>query len=116
MYVQNIAAVVSISENDVHRYVIIIKLLDSTFNTRWDPNRIPKISLNRQIFSSRMFRLVTSPFLTVPAHTQFLYISARRRDSPVGIATSYVLDDRGVGDRVPVGSRIFLPPRRPDRF
>jgi hypothetical protein len=28
------------------------------------------------------------------------------RDSSVGIATSYELDDRGVGVRVPVGSRI----------
>jgi hypothetical protein len=32
------------------------------------------------------------------------------RDSVVGIATSYVLDDRVVGVRVPVGSRIFTSP------
>jgi hypothetical protein len=38
------------------------------------------------------------------------------RDSVVGIATSYGLDDRGVGVRVPVGSRIFSSPRRPDRL
>jgi hypothetical protein len=38
------------------------------------------------------------------------------RDSSVGIATSYGLDDRGVGVRVPVGSRIFSSPRRPDRL
>jgi hypothetical protein len=31
-----------------------------------------------------------------------------------GIATSYELDDRGVGVRVPVWSRIFTSPRRPD--
>jgi hypothetical protein len=31
----------------------------------------------------------------------------RSRDSVVGIATGYGLDDRGVGVRVPVGSRIF---------
>jgi hypothetical protein len=30
------------------------------------------------------------------------------RDSAVGIATGYGLDDRGVGVRVPVGSRIFF--------
>jgi hypothetical protein len=30
------------------------------------------------------------------------------RDSVVGIATGYGLDDRGVGVRVPVGSRIFF--------
>jgi hypothetical protein len=29
------------------------------------------------------------------------------RDSVVGIATDYGLDDRGVGVRVPIGSRIF---------
>jgi hypothetical protein len=27
-----------------------------------------------------------------------------------------LLDDRGVGVRVPIGSRIFSSPRRPDRF
>jgi hypothetical protein len=40
----------------------------------------------------------------------------RTRDSVVGIVTSYGLDDRGVGVRVPVGSRIFSSPRRPDRL
>jgi hypothetical protein len=34
----------------------------------------------------------------------------------VDIATSYGLDDRGVGVRVPVGSRIFSSPNRPDRL
>jgi hypothetical protein len=34
------------------------------------------------------------------------------RDSSVGIATGYGLDDRGVGARVPIGSRIFSSPRR----
>jgi hypothetical protein len=38
------------------------------------------------------------------------------RDSAVGIATSYGLDDRGVGVRVPVGSRIFSSPDRPDQL
>jgi hypothetical protein len=32
------------------------------------------------------------------------------RDSAVGIATSYWLNDRGVGVRVPVRSRIFTSP------
>jgi hypothetical protein len=36
------------------------------------------------------------------------------RDSAVGIAISYGLDDRWVGVRVPVGSRIFSSPRRPN--
>jgi hypothetical protein len=34
----------------------------------------------------------------------------------VGIETSYGLDDRGVGVRVPVGSRIFSSPDGPDRL
>jgi hypothetical protein len=38
------------------------------------------------------------------------------RDSVVGIATSYGLDDRGVGVRVPVGLIIFTSTNRPDRL
>jgi hypothetical protein len=40
----------------------------------------------------------------------------KSRDSVVGIATGYGLDDRGVGVRVPVGSRFFSSPCRPDRL
>jgi hypothetical protein len=40
----------------------------------------------------------------------------RSRESVVGIATGYGLDDRGVGVRVPVFSRIFSSSRRPDRL
>jgi hypothetical protein len=36
--------------------------------------------------------------------------------SVVGTATGYGLDDRGIGVRVPVGSRIFFSPSRPDRL
>jgi hypothetical protein len=39
----------------------------------------------------------------------------KSRDSVVGIATGYGLDGRGVGVRVPEGSRIFTSPRCPDR-
>jgi hypothetical protein len=38
------------------------------------------------------------------------------RDSVVGIANSNGLDDRGVGVRIPVGSRILSSPDRPDRL
>jgi hypothetical protein len=38
------------------------------------------------------------------------------RDSVVGIATCYGLDDQGVGVEVPVGVRIFTCPNRPDRL
>jgi hypothetical protein len=37
----------------------------------------------------------------------------RSRDSAVGIATGYGLDDRGVGVRVPTESRIFSTSSRP---
>jgi hypothetical protein len=40
----------------------------------------------------------------------------RSRDSVVSIATGYGLDDRWVGFRVPVGSRISSSPRRPDQL
>jgi hypothetical protein len=36
-----------------------------------------------------------------------LHYATRSRDSLVSIETTYVLVDRGVGVRVPVGSRIF---------
>jgi hypothetical protein len=36
-----------------------------------------------------------------------------RKNKAIGIATGYGLDDRGVGVRVPVGSRIFSSPRCP---
>jgi hypothetical protein len=42
------------------------------------------------------------------------HMEAGSRDSVVGIATGYGLDDRGVGIRVPVRSRIFSSPRRTD--
>jgi hypothetical protein len=45
-----------------------------------------------------------------------IYCIYLRRNSVVGIATGYGLDDRGVGVRVPIGSRIFSSPRRPYRL
>jgi hypothetical protein len=43
-------------------------------------------------------------------HVKFVW----GRDSAVGIATGYGLDHRGVGVRVPVGTRIFSSSRRSD--
>jgi hypothetical protein len=40
----------------------------------------------------------------------------RSRDSSVGTAASYELDDRVVGVRGPVELRIFSYPNRPDRL
>jgi hypothetical protein len=41
---------------------------------------------------------------------------SQRQESAVGLATGYGLDDRGVGARVLIGSRIVCSPRRPDRL
>jgi hypothetical protein len=64
-----------------------------------------------------------SPFCGIPMHSdcrrQILGSLQRLSGSRaivVGIATGYGLDDRGVGVRVPVGSRIFSSPRCPDRL
>jgi hypothetical protein len=46
----------------------------------------------------------------------FLFIILGSRDSSVGIVTGYGLDDRGVGVRIPVGSRIFCSPQCPHRL
>jgi hypothetical protein len=43
-------------------------------------------------------------------------VMVRSQDSAVGIATGYDMDDRQVWVRIPVGSRIFSSPRRPDRI
>jgi hypothetical protein len=40
------------------------------------------------------------------------YGTSASRDNMVGIVTSYGLDNRTVGFRVPVGSRILSPPQR----
>jgi hypothetical protein len=44
------------------------------------------------------------------------YKTVPSRGSSVGKATIYGMDDRGVGVRVPVRTRIFSSPRRPDRL
>jgi hypothetical protein len=46
--------------------------------------------------------------------SSFEILNSRSWDSIVGIVTSYGPDDRRVRVRVPVGSRIFSSPRRPD--
>jgi hypothetical protein len=64
--------------------------------------------------------LLISCYLDVPRHYSYFqnvfFFRMESRDSSVGIATGYGLGDRGVGVRVPGGSRIFSSPRRPDRF
>jgi hypothetical protein len=50
--------------------------------------------------------------LSLPLHLPSVYLLL----SAVGIATRNGLDDKGVGVRVPVGSRIFSSPCHPDSF
>jgi hypothetical protein len=50
------------------------------------------------------------------ASNKLLGYTAKSRDSSVGIASGYRLDDQGVAIRVPVGSRIFTFPYRPDQI
>jgi hypothetical protein len=59
-------------------------------------------------------QILESPILSYN-YCKYLRYS-REPGSVVGIATGYGLDDRGVGVRVPVGSRIFSSSRRPDRL
>jgi hypothetical protein len=51
-----------------------------------------------------------------PNPYQFIIHQSSYHSSVVAIATGYGLDDRGAGFRVPVGSRIFFSPRRPDQL
>jgi hypothetical protein len=48
--------------------------------------------------------------------TQAYYHSHRSWDSVVGIATGYGMGDLRVAVRVPVGSKMFSSPSRPDRL
>jgi hypothetical protein len=54
--------------------------------------------------------------MVIRTYLLFLPIFTKSRDSIVGIATVYALEERWVGVRVPVGLRIFSSPRCPDRF
>jgi hypothetical protein len=54
--------------------------------------------------------------LVMRVQSNFCQNPLRSQDSAVGITTGYGLDDRVVGVRVPIGSRIFSSPRRPDRL
>jgi hypothetical protein len=63
---------------------------------------------------SNIHRRVVS-FTHLPFYPRYP-VDMKSRDGVVGIATGYRLDDREVGVRVPVGSKIFSSPRRPERF
>jgi hypothetical protein len=52
----------------------------------------------------------------LPLHLASILGYTASLDSSVDRATSYGLNDRGAGVRVPIGSRIFSSSRRPDRL
>jgi hypothetical protein len=62
------------------------------------PRKAPKITDAMIIVTVKGFVLI---------RYEISIMGAPNRDSSVGIATGCGLDDRGVGFRVPVGSRIF---------
>jgi hypothetical protein len=65
----------------------------------------------------RLSSLYARPSLLLARHPfWFPSFPDGSRDSVVGIATGYWLDNRGVGVRAPVGSRILSSRRRPDRL
>jgi hypothetical protein len=78
------------------------------FSQGWSV-RSPHSLTSRNIFLVPLFTCETFP-------NCIGYKSIRSRDSVVGIATSYGLDDREGGVRVPVRSRIFSSPDRPDQL
>jgi hypothetical protein len=52
----------------------------------------------------------------MPLYGGQAYLERRKEYSVVGIATGYGRDDRGIGVRVPVMSRISSSPKCPDRI
>jgi hypothetical protein len=83
---------------------------------------IPTLQLEKQV-GKILWRVLSSVLMmagNVPPKRWLtftgLYGITRSQDSAVSIATGYGLDDRVVEVRVPVGSRIFSSPRRPDRL
>jgi hypothetical protein len=64
--------------------------------------------------------MAEADLLSISEHSCILQVSAgnvlKTNCRVVGIATGYGLHDRGGGVRVPVESRIFTSPYRPDRL
>jgi hypothetical protein len=70
----------------------------------------------RYLCFSRHFSFDIFPPKISPFSISFIFGDKESRDSSVCTATGYGLDDRGVGVRVPVGSRIFTSLSRSNRL
>jgi hypothetical protein len=80
------------------------------------------VPLKRRYTSNRLYGVTSQKlvlFKRIVVSVCFMYIYIGRLgvvDSVVSIATGYGLEYRGVGVRVPVGSRIFSSPHHPDQL
>jgi hypothetical protein len=80
--------------------------------------QVLSLPIGLRYLTKPLYRLSYSSSYVIALHPQKCLkkssLLSKCRDSAVGIAISYGLDDRGVGVRVSVGSRIFSSPRRLD--
>jgi hypothetical protein len=107
-------------------FTFILMLFDKTYSQQWQ----------RRVLSSRMWRRVVRSIPTcrrnvLPPSASHLFLvrcllcvswtpkihAVNAFEKSVNFyRTAWLLDSRGVGVRVPAGSRIFSSPRRPDRL
>jgi hypothetical protein len=111
----NVTELASVVGNNVGRRVQIVKWRNGW---KWTESNI-----RFKIWGSdrEALDMFSKRFIFILIFWYFLFIKntdieRKNRDSVVGIATGYGLDEQGVGVRVPVGARIFSFPRRPDRL
>jgi hypothetical protein len=103
----------SSSRSDVHHYVINISYYIPVSTYNGDKFALREILLDPQMLPTHG---TVYPRGCYTKNNAGFEVITRNRDSSVGIATGYGLDDRRVEVGVPVGSRIFSSPRRPHRF
>jgi hypothetical protein len=89
--------------------------LENTINNRRQFSRCSSRGLI--LGPSEYIRIFTISAARFSSILKYVFINfTRSRDSVVGIATSYGLDGRGVGVRVPVGSKMFFSLNGADRL
>jgi hypothetical protein len=93
-----------------HTKVEILKILYDHISLK-----LPSSALNRSILISFLILHYLAPEFNIMFLIKLSTIQNMvSRDSIVGVATGYGLGDRGVGVRLPIGSRIFSSPLCPD--